>query len=326
MSPTDKSLDAPLFASLLKSDNEALRLETVRTLQGAKSEIAGPLLRAVADAASVGNADKQTLAASATLRAEALVGLAAVAKSEPVGGPTRKLLRTFLNNNSLVPLRLEALRAARSLIADDPELRDGLLDIAKTIVRLEDGAIGTELSDQIALAFAEAKLDPPQSIKLTTSAKPKDRQEWMAQLNRGRDVDPAAGRRVFFNPNGAGCFKCHIVDGRGGRVGPDLSRAVGTMNRIQLIQSILEPSREIAPQFVSWTFELHSGKVLTGMLVHENEGKTIVGDAEGKLTEIKTIDIAARVPQKTSVMPNKLAERMTLQELRDVIAFLETQR
>ncbi len=326
VSPTDKSLDAPLFASLLKSENETLRLETVRTLQAAKPEIAGPLLRAVADAASVGNADKQTLAASATLRAEALVGLAAVAKSEPVGGPTRKLLRTFLNNSSLVPLRLEALRAARPLIAEDAELRDGLLDIAKTLIRLEDGTIGAELSDQIALAFAEAKLDPPQSIKLLTSAKPKDRQEWMAQLNRGRDADPAAGRRVFFNPNGAGCFKCHIVDGRGGRVGPDLSRAVGNMNRVQLIQSILEPSREIAPQFVSWTFELNSGKVITGMVVHENEGKTIVGDAEGKLTELTTIDIAQRVPQKISVMPDKLAERMTLQELRDVIAFLETQR
>ncbi len=326
VSPTDKSLDAPLFASLLKSENEALRLETVRTLQGAKSEIAGPLLRAVADAASVGQDDKPMLAASATLQAEALVGLAAVAKSEPVGGPTRKFLRTFLNNSSLIPLRLEALRAARSLIKDDPELRDGVLEIAESLKLLNDGEIATELADQIALAFAEAKLDPPQELKLFTSAKPKDRQEWLAQLNRGRDADPAAGRRVFFHLNGAGCFKCHIVDGRGGRVGPDLSRAVGTMNRIQLIQSILEPSREIAPQFVAWTFELHSGKVLTGMLVHENEGKTIIGDAEGKLTEIKTIDIAARVPQKTSVMPDKLADRMTLQELRNVIAFLDSQR
>src|SRR5439155_26203952 len=185
-----------------------------------------------------------------TLRAEALVGLATVAKSEPIGNPTRKLLRTFLNNSSLVPLRLEALRAVRPLIADDLELRDGLLDIAKTLIRLEDGAIGAELSDQIALAFAEAKLDVPQSLKLLTSAKPKDSAERMALLLRSGNGDPAAGRRLFFHSNGAGCFKCHIVDGRGGRVGPDLSRTAGTMTRERLIQSILEPSREIAPQFV----------------------------------------------------------------------------
>ena len=145
-------------------------------------------------------------------------------------------------------------------------------------------------------------------------------------LFRSGNVDPAAGRRVFFHPNGPGCFKCHTIDGRGGKVGPDLSRAVGTINRVQLIQSILEPSREIAPQFVSWTFETKDGKVVTGMVVHENEGKTIVGDAEGKLIELKTIDIVVRVPQKISVMPDKLAERMTLQELRDLIAFLESQR
>ena len=84
---------------------------------------------------------------------------------------------------------------------------------------------------------------------------------------------------------------------------------------MQLIQSILEPSREIAPQYVAWSFEMKDGKVVTGMIVHENEGKTIVGDAEGKLIELKTIDIEARTPQKISVMPEKLAERMTLQEI-----------
>ena len=62
------------------------------------------------------------------------------------------------------------------------------------------------------------------------------------------------------------------------------------------------------------------------MVVHENEGKTIVGNAEGQLIEIKTADIETRTPQKISVMPEKLAERMTLQELRDLLAFLDSQR
>lgn len=149
-----------------------------------------------------------------------------------------------------MPIRFEALRAARPLIADDAELRDAVTEVFKTAIRLPDGTIATNLVDQAALAFDEAKLDLPEAITTPRSRKPTTQQEWMAELNRGRDADPAAGRRIFFHPNGAGCFKCHIVDGRGGRVGPDLSRAVGTMNRERLIQSILEPSREIAPQFV----------------------------------------------------------------------------
>ena len=316
VSPTDKSLDAPLFASLLKSDHASLRLETVRTLQAAKPDVSGELLREL-----VAN-DKLDV----QLRAEALVGLATVAKSEPVGGPTRQLLKKFLNNSTALPIRFEALRAARPLIADDAELRDAVTEVGKTAIAIPVGTLATNLADQAALAFVEAKLELPQTILAPRSPKPTTQQEWMAQLNRGHDADPAAGRRIFFHPNGAGCFKCHIVDGRGGRVGPDLSRAVGTMNRERLIQSILEPSREIAPQFVSWTFELKDGKVVNGMVVHENEGKTIVGNAEGQLIEIKTADIETRTPQKISVMPEKLAERMTLQELRDLLAFLDSQR
>ncbi len=60
------------------------------------------------------------------------------------------------------------------------------------------------------------------------------------------------------------------------------------------------------------------------MIVHENEGKTIIGDAEAKLTELKTIDIVSRVAQPKSVMPDKLPEKMTLQEFRDLLAFLES--
>jgi putative heme-binding domain-containing protein len=113
-----------------------------------------------------------------------------------------------------------------------------------------------------------------------------------------------------------------VFDGRGGRVGPDLTRIGRLLNRVQLIQSILEPGAEIAPQYVNWSFETRQGKTLSGMIVHENEGKTIVGDADGRLTELATIDIVERLPQKTSVMPDNLSERMTLREFRDLLAFL----
>src|SRR5262249_22704309 len=141
---------------------------------------------------------------------------------------------------------------------------------------------------------------------------------------KGDKDDPASGRRIFYHANSAGCFKCHTVNGRGGKVGPDLSTVGRPLSRERLIDSILEPSKEIAPQFVTWTFETAAGRVHTGMIVLENEGQTIVGDSDGKTTELKTIDIVARTPQKVSVMPEKLGERMTLQEFRDLLAYLES--
>jgi putative heme-binding domain-containing protein len=98
------------------------------------------------------------------------------------------------------------------------------------------------------------------------------------------------------------------------------------MNRVQLIQSILEPSREISPHYTNWSFVLRDGRVVTGMIVHENEGKTIVGNNEGQTVELKTADIEERIPQRVSVMPDKLVDRLTLQELRDLIAYLDAQR
>jgi putative membrane-bound dehydrogenase-like protein len=314
ISPTDKSLNAVLLGGLAISDDKTLRLEAIRTLQARTPDVAATLLR---DIAADDNRD-------VTERCEAIVGLASLVKLESGSGPTRSLLMLLLKSKD-ASVKREVVRALRSLVAD-AEIRAAIEGVADSLNNEPDKSIAVELADQIALGYADAKLANPESIQKLVSKRPTTNAEWLAQLNRGRDVDAAAGRRTFFHPAGAGCFKCHRIDGRGGRVGPDLSRAVGTMNRVQLIQSILEPSREISPQYTSWSFALHDGRVVTGMIVHENEGKTIVGNSDGQTIEFKTADIEERTPQRVSVMPDKLTDRMTLQELRDLIAFLDAQR
>jgi putative membrane-bound dehydrogenase-like protein len=310
VSPADPALDADLLAGLLNGSDSLLRQEALETLQLAPADRAAALLIAFA-------ADAKH---DAQLRADAIVGLAAVARSESPGGSARMLLGKLLASDDAL-LRFESLRSVRRLLADDPDLSGA---VALLATKLKSSNADQELVDQIVLAAADSKSPLTDVLKSVRSRRPASKAEWLAQLNRGRAADPAAGRRLFYHANGPGCYKCHTVNGRGGRVGPDLSRIVDSMNRIQLIQSILEPGSEIAPQYVKWTFETTDGKVHTGMIVHENEGKTIVGDAEGKLTELNTIDIVSRVAQQTSVMPEKLSEQMTLQEFRDLIAFLES--
>ena len=98
------------------------------------------------------------------------------------------------------------------------------------------------------------------------------------------------------------------------------------MNRIQLIQSLLEPSREIAPPYINWTLETDAGLVVSGLLVREDNGKTIVANPEGLLTELSNSQSVTRIPQTVSIMPDKLHEYVTLQELCELIAFLDTLR
>jgi putative membrane-bound dehydrogenase-like protein len=315
VAPTDPALDPALLGKLLAGGESLLRQEAVRTLQLAPADRAAPLLLPIA-------VDEKL---PMQLRADALAGLAGAARLESHGGAVRRLLARTMTSPE-VAIRLESLRAARGSFADDAMLRDALLALAGKLNSPSGEATNADhdLADQIAISVDERKFAVPAAVAALRTKRPATKADWLAQLNRGRAADPEAGRRLFYHVNGPGCYKCHAVNGRGGRVGPDLSRIVETLNRVQLIQSILEPGSEIAPQFVAWSFETTDGKVLTGMIVHENEGKTIVGDAEGKLTELKTIDIVQRVPQAKSLMPDKLTDLMTLQEFRDLLAFLES--
>jgi putative heme-binding domain-containing protein len=117
---------------------------------------------------------------------------------------------------------------------------------------------------------------------------------------------------------------CHTVNGRGGNIGPDLSTIGRARTRERLIDSILEPGREIAPQFTTWSMLTTDGHIHTGMIVHENKGTTVLGTLEGERIELQTIDIDLRTPQRTSVMPDRLEERVTVGEFRDLLAFLQS--
>ena len=94
----------------------------------------------------------------------------------------------------------------------------------------------------------------------------------------------------------------------------------------RLLESILQPSREIAPRFQAWTIQRTDGKVMTGVLVSERGEEEIYADAEGKLFRIGHSEIEQRRPQETSIMPDGLVNSMTDQEVRDLLAFLRMQK
>ena len=62
---------------------------------------------------------------------------------------------------------------------------------------------------------------------------------------------PASG--CFSITKGPGCYRCHQFDGRGSRAGPDLTNLAAGIDRRRLVESIVAPSKEIAPQFVACT-------------------------------------------------------------------------
>jgi putative membrane-bound dehydrogenase-like protein len=352
VSPSDPALTLDLFQKLLASPDERLRLEAIRTLQLSPLPNASDLLVGIA-----GDADQSDLA-----RAEAIAGLSTAVRSDSPENAARKTLNKILLGDKPV-LKIEALRTLRgvglsgpealvikrfaeTLTPDNPRIEDGNPNPGRPARgRVESSNIPrakTELQEQVERALADPK--QPTALDPASPGHTRSLEEWYrvagmrtpislnaGPVGRGGDPriatpasDAAAGRRVFFHANSAGCFKCHTVDGRGGKVGPDLTTVARTMDRTKLVQSILEPSREISPQFVSWNFELKSGHMLHGLLISEESEKLKVASADGKVHDLALNDLETRAPQSLSLMPEKLTDQLTTQEFLDLIAFLET--
>ncbi|MEZ6141732.1 MAG: c-type cytochrome [Zavarzinella sp.] len=124
----------------------------------------------------------------------------------------------------------------------------------------------------------------------------------------------------------AQCMRCHMVGGQGGQIGPDLSmigkKAAGKQN---LYESILDPNKAIADQYVQWKVSTLDGQSLSGLLVAENEKNLTLRDANGKDTTIKKDDLAEdKAKSLISLMPDNLVATLTEEELVDMVEYLLT--
>lgn len=140
------------------------------------------------------------------------------------------------------------------------------------------------------------------------------------------DGDPKRGKALFFDAKRTQCASCHKVRGRGADVGPDLSAIGGKFARPHLIESVLEPSRQILEGFRSQVFALKDGRVETGLVSLESESAVSVVGADGKPRRILKAEIEARRDDPKSLMPEGLADRLKPEEFTDLVAYLESLR
>ncbi len=151
----------------------------------------------------------------------------------------------------------------------------------------------------------------------------RDQYQRCALAHRG---DAGRGRALFADPKRLACSKCHRVRGEGGAVGPDLSDIGGKYDCPQLIESVLEPSRQIVEGYRPTVLATTDGRVLTGIVKEESAAGVTLVDAEGKRWVVPAGEIDRRHLGDTSLMPEGLAWAISPQEFADLIAYLETLR
>ena len=221
---------------------------------------------------------------------------------------------------------LAARKASAEVAADEkrsPQLR------AEAILGVEDTALLQKLakSDNATIRDEARRglrfTEHDQSFTMST-ARPAfdDTAAWLKMLDSlPGTADVEAGRRLFFHPKVALCASCHRHSGRGNVVGPDLTLIAQQGDRAAILRSILEPHREVAPQFYPSLVKLKNGTEFTGILLRSSSSE-VFRDLTGKERSFPEADVISRTEIKMSLMPPGLVMSLTDAELRDLLAFL----
>ena len=90
-----------------------------------------------------------------------------------------------------------------------------------------------------------------------------------------------------------------------------------------MLRDIVNPSFAINPDYIGHLIAMNDGQVLTGVL-RDEAGQLILGDEKGNSTKIVRSEVEQMKPAKLSVMPTGLAEKLSKEQLRDLMTYLLT--
>jgi putative heme-binding domain-containing protein len=141
-----------------------------------------------------------------------------------------------------------------------------------------------------------------------------------AKKMKDRDFD--RGREVF---GSVGCFACHRFANEGGAIGPDLTGIAGRFNPRDLLESIIDPSKEVSDQYASIVIEKNDGTDVTGRIVNLSDNNVMVNANmydPNELVRVNRRDIKSIQPSKVSMMPSGLLNVLKEDEILDLLAFL----
>ncbi|NLT72014.1 MAG: c-type cytochrome [Verrucomicrobiaceae bacterium] len=230
-----------------------------------------------------------------------LAAASAMARSESLGARQQgyRLLA-----GSTAPEAIALFR--ERLAAVDEELPGALLDLLESAAAMKDESIAG------LLAAYEKGIDPTDLMRAFRPA-----------LEGG---DPSKGAEIFTTHAAGQCSKCHKIDGDGGIAGPELTGIGARQQREYLLESLIAPSKVVAPGYGITLVTLKNGESLGGMLMSEDSRHIVIRMPDPAASErqiertIPMTEVATRQPPVSAMPPMTFI--LTKSELRDVVAYL----
>jgi putative membrane-bound dehydrogenase-like protein len=214
-------------------------------------------------------------------------------------GTRRELLAGLTGNRALAPAVLDALERQR--------ITPGELDTPSRTMLEQLPA----LSDRERASKLLAKSAPaPRSDAL---------KRYQAALSKAGD--PRRGVTVFAK----NCQTCHQHQGQGHHVGPDLSGIAGRAPDA-LLNDIIDPNREVTPEFTMLSVATRAGQIVSGILVEETSTTLKLRRAEGAEETLLRSEIEEVRSTGKSLMTEGLEQNINIEDMADLIAFLREGR
>jgi cytochrome c oxidase cbb3-type subunit 3 len=139
------------------------------------------------------------------------------------------------------------------------------------------------------------------------------------------------GKNLFYGD--ANCSLCHTVEGKGGRLGPDLSAAGGSRTHEALVDSVRNPSRRLAwgltestkefsQEYESVTVVTADGKEIKGVTLNEDSFSVQIMDANEQIHLLQKDKLRSFQKSRQSAMPKYAADVLSDKDLEDIVAYL----
>ena len=314
-------LDALILYSYGNSDFVAL----IKRFQRKKHYAA---LLSVAQNSDFGQFSVEAMSALLDLKQFDLISQALRGPDPVLAVATADVLGSTANGSIAEPLlqviRDTSLRSdvRRSAVRAVSRVNNGAMELVKLV---ENKSLDGELEQAAAAALhsAPSRQAREQAQRLFPLPPSKDNSPTLpiSELAKLKG-DAANGRMVFFSTGT--CHKCHVVDGMGREIGPNLSEIGSKLSREAMFESVLYPSAGISHNYEAWTVVLSSGTTVNGLLVSNTDAELQIRGDDAIVRTFAKADVEELVKQKISLMPADLQKTMTSQELADVVEYMQS--
>lgn len=194
--------------------------------------------------------------------------------------------------------------------------------LSRLIDALEAGAISPADLEPGRLKLLASHPDPSvreRAMKLLSKAGGAAREAVVADYRPALDApgDAERGRAAFKKT----CAACHRLDGVGHEIGPNLA-AMRNRGPESILLNVLDPNREVNPQYLTYTIITTDGRALSGMIAAETATSITLRRADNASDTVLRIDIDEMRSSGVSLMPEGLEKEVSKQALADLIAYI----